>query len=572
MPICPPGDPNGKFQSEPCDLGELTPAQQLAKDKFDAEQKAGPQLEVVGTDNTGLVVWQGPNGFFVRNPTTRQLVPASDRQFQEAQFNAQGGGATDGGSSASALGFARLAQEQANADRVFAREGEEIEKNDAEALVLREFYERQEARAVHSGDTTAEHNARTLIESIQARIDRNEIARETLTNNINQFNADMAFKVSQENERRRVENIRLQQENAIALSEAQQNPADIGKVVSLLTSRDVASAGLRAAAERGESGITEESLQPIQELIDTETELAGGPSEVTFNPTPIPEFVPQEPAPNLEELFTPFEPEPLTGAAREAQLREEFFRDFPDPDSGGLSLATGGTALITKPTTLNVAENGPELITGVPLGSGQSTLPEVDRGMFDAALRTGGAVRTTQGALQTAAGGPQTTRGTIQTATAGIQAAPQVATAATGGTFDFGVYGNLQGLINAVTAESKSGTLGAAGALIQKYTAFVSAGGTPSVGDSGGADAPGGGTAKERQDKLVADILAKLGLTDILQAFPIKASAPGTTKFQQRAFQGAFSAAGFGDEELFNQLLARNRPTAVQAGAARRSA
>ena len=107
--------------------------------------------------------------------------------------------------------------------------------------------------------------------------------------------------------------------------------------------------------------------------------------------------------------------------------------------------------------------------------------------------------------------------------------------------------------------------------MIEQYQEFVTGGGTPAPPPGGGTPAPGG-DARARQDQLVKDILERLGLTDILQAFPIKASAPGTTKFQQRAFQGAFSAAGFGDEELFNQLLARNRPTAVQAGAARRSA
>lgn len=564
----------------------ISPRVKCSDYDFDAQAPKSEAPDLVSAPNRQIIATL-PEGVVERDVTGQWYlngiaIDPAISTFQDVIARALAEDESDGGAAASAAADrAQRAFEFDETMRVRAEEGNREfkqgvkEHNDRIAIdeELLAFNQRKELRAIEEGNKTRELQAQVLIESITARIERTKTERQGLIQAAQQFNADLQFEVNRENARRRTENIALQQQNAAALAEAQQNPSDTAKVVSLLTSRANAAAGLRAAAERGESGITDQSLLPAQELIDIETELAAGPAIVPFNPIDIPEFTPLDTnIPSVSDITggdidadlfaaatengaavkepdgTIKTPEGFTGSVAEGS---GLTQEQADALFGELGMAKGGKGLFLEPTTLKVAENGPELIQGQPLNgtAATATAPTIAPSRAQLPIATAPAPVATRGALATANAAP----------------APDAAAG-----FDFGVYGDLQGLIAATTAEVQAGGPGPAAALMEKYTAFVSGGGTP-------ADPPvTPGTppvddARKRQEELVKKLLDDLGLSNVLEAFPIRASAPGTTRFQQRAFQSVFTAAGFGDEELFNEILNRNRAQGVRVGALGRS-
>ena len=525
------------------------------------EEVEGPNLEAVGLNDAGnliLVDRTDQSRIFIRTPAG-SLVTGSAQDLQQASINGLAG--ADGGGGISDSTLATIAENRRQFDETtrrltdefnqrFEQDQQRLDNDIARDDELMRFNERKLAVSIEEGNKTRELQARTLIESITARRDRTQIERQAAITQARQWNASMAFEVDRENARRRTENIALQQQNAAMLAEAQQDPSDIGKVVSLLTSRETAAAGLRAAAERGESGITEESLLPIQELIGTETALAGGPDLATFDPIPLPQFEPLDTSlPSVEDISGFVDPALFGAANGDGAPSREGDLPIGDPRSIqerleeiGQNVNLSDEDLIKFGAQFGLAHGGTTTATRFIVGDDPDSC-----------------VNATTEIVENPTGAPLTVRPGAK-----ARGMPMFAE---GTGFDFGIYGDLQGLIAATTAEVQAGGPGPASALMEQYTAFQSGGGVP-----GGGVIPPADDAKARQDKLVQDILAKLGKTDITELFPIKASAPGTTRFQQKAFQGGFTAAGFGDEELFEELRLRQRPTAVGVGATRRSA
>lgn len=250
-------------------------------------------------------------------------------------------------------------------------------------------------------DRTAARQTSQLIETIQSRIASNNIVRQQLTLQVQQFNARAEAEADQLNEQRRQSNIEQQQSIAETVGRLSREPGDIGEISAFLTAGGADP--VSTFIGEGKTAITEESTRALQIALGALSESQQGPQ--FFEPSLVmePQFQ-QQGVPDFEALFTQLmgggggataQPAP-SSPAQPTDNRSAFFEQLSGLVTGGapniaieqarqniltefgqtgltefdelpvIEAAEGFFGEITEPTLILAGENGPESVNIQP--------------------------------------------------------------------------------------------------------------------------------------------------------------------------------------------------------------
>ena len=154
----------------------------------------------------------------------------------------------------------------------------EIAREDAKARVLERQWEvsnergnRQEAREIQRDLQDVQNR----IDDRRSRIDEINTAAQ---NRAAEFNANAEMDAADRTERARVTNLADKRQNAVDIANYQQMPGDIAKIGAYLQARQgEGGSDISTAIGQGENFITDESLKPLQELLNVQASQTHAP-------------------------------------------------------------------------------------------------------------------------------------------------------------------------------------------------------------------------------------------------------------------------------------------------------
>lgn len=260
-----------------------------------------------------------------------------------------------------------------------------------------------------------------LQEQISSRIASNQLQQAGMVQDAKQLqaqldqaaafkNADLNAQASQINEQRRSANLEQQRQVANDIASYAAHPGSVGQNAAFLLAGGANP--LSTAITGGQSGLTNQSLMPLQLLLGTQEQLRQGPQWYNYTPVQAPQvgtpqfLNQQQGAPGQPQMGTPA---PGGGGGMPQGQNAGDIGNLLRGGAGGGVLQTGGNnftidaggslvpvtaaangfdGTVTQPTLFLAGEQGPENVSINPYNTGNAVSTDKARNFLDTAFNT----------------------------------------------------------------------------------------------------------------------------------------------------------------------------------------